>query len=166
MSNWKDTAELVGISAIVASLVFVGIQMQQEQRIALAEIFEASESSAATIDVAIAENIDVWIKSKNDESLDQSERAIVGRLIGSLYRRARIQTTMRRTLRSTESGSTAPLIEFAIELHANPGARSIWQEQIDAEVFRFEKIRPNDAYRRQYRDEVLELLAGLERGNQ
>ena len=32
--NWKDSAELVGIAAIVASLIFVGIQLRQEQRIA------------------------------------------------------------------------------------------------------------------------------------
>lgn len=35
-SNWKDIAELVGIAAIVASLVFVGLQMRQSQEIAIA----------------------------------------------------------------------------------------------------------------------------------
>ncbi len=35
--NWKDTAELIGIAAIVASLIFVGFQMKQEQEIARAE---------------------------------------------------------------------------------------------------------------------------------
>ena len=34
--NWKDVAELIGIGAIVASLVFVGIELQQSQRIAIA----------------------------------------------------------------------------------------------------------------------------------
>ena len=35
-TNWKDIAELVGITAIVASLIFVGLQMKQSQEIALA----------------------------------------------------------------------------------------------------------------------------------
>ena len=28
--SWKDIAELIGIAAIVASLVFVGVQIRQE----------------------------------------------------------------------------------------------------------------------------------------
>ena len=40
-SNWTDVAELVGIAAIVASLVFVGLQMRQSQEIAIAEQYQA-----------------------------------------------------------------------------------------------------------------------------
>ena len=36
ISDWKDTAELIGIAAIVASLIFVGLQMKQSQDIAVA----------------------------------------------------------------------------------------------------------------------------------
>ena len=36
-TNWRDTAELLGIVAIVGSLIFVGLQMRQTGRIALAE---------------------------------------------------------------------------------------------------------------------------------
>ena len=35
-SNWKDIAELVGLASIVASLLFVGMQMKQSQQIAIA----------------------------------------------------------------------------------------------------------------------------------
>jgi hypothetical protein len=35
-TNWKDIAELIGIAAIVASLLFVGMQMKQSQDIAIA----------------------------------------------------------------------------------------------------------------------------------
>jgi len=35
-SNWKDIVELVGIASIVASLLFVGMQMKQSQKIAIA----------------------------------------------------------------------------------------------------------------------------------
>ncbi len=37
-ANWKDLAELVGIAAIVASLIFVGFQLKQERAIARAEL--------------------------------------------------------------------------------------------------------------------------------
>ena len=41
-SNWKDTLELIGIAAIVASLMFVGLQLRQDQRIAEAQIYAES----------------------------------------------------------------------------------------------------------------------------
>ena len=43
-TNWKDFAELIGIASIVASLIFVGLQMQQAEDIALAELNASSIS--------------------------------------------------------------------------------------------------------------------------
>jgi hypothetical protein len=40
-ANWKDIAELIGIGAIVASLIFVGLQMKQSQDIAIASQYHA-----------------------------------------------------------------------------------------------------------------------------
>jgi len=39
-ANWKDIAELVGISAIVASLLFVGLELKQSRDVALAEVHQ------------------------------------------------------------------------------------------------------------------------------
>ena len=39
--NWKDLTEFVGIAAIVASLIFVGLQMKQSQAIALSAAYQA-----------------------------------------------------------------------------------------------------------------------------
>ena len=39
-TDWKDIAELVGIAAIVASLVFVGLELRQSQAIALSEAYQ------------------------------------------------------------------------------------------------------------------------------
>ena len=39
-SNWKDVAEIVGIAAIVASLLFVGLELRQSQAIALSEAYQ------------------------------------------------------------------------------------------------------------------------------
>ena len=39
-TNWKDIAELVGISAIVASLLFVGLELKQSRDVALAEVYQ------------------------------------------------------------------------------------------------------------------------------
>lgn len=47
--SWNDIAELIGISAIVASLVFVGMQMQQERLHARAELGADSFSNLASL---------------------------------------------------------------------------------------------------------------------
>lgn len=45
--DWKDIAELTGIATIVASLIFVGLQMKQSQDIAIAEQYQARAIAAA-----------------------------------------------------------------------------------------------------------------------
>ena len=45
-TNWKDTAELIGIAAIVASLIFVGLQMKQSQDIAIAAQYQSRADTA------------------------------------------------------------------------------------------------------------------------
>ena len=44
--GWKDIAELIGIGAIVASLVFVGMEMRQSQKIAIAAQYHERASLA------------------------------------------------------------------------------------------------------------------------
>ena len=51
-ANWKDIAELIGIAAIVASLIFVGLQMKQSHEIALAAQYQAR--AQATMDLYTA----------------------------------------------------------------------------------------------------------------
>jgi hypothetical protein len=55
-TNWKDVAELVGIAAIVASLVFVGLQVKQSQDIAIAASFQARTTTLAEAFSARAAN--------------------------------------------------------------------------------------------------------------
>ena len=46
--NWRDLTEMVGIVAIVASLIFVGMQLMQSQEIAIASQYQ--ERAAAAVD--------------------------------------------------------------------------------------------------------------------
>ena len=47
--NWKDIAELIGIVAIVASLIFVGLELQQSRKIAIADVYQ--QRTAMNIDL-------------------------------------------------------------------------------------------------------------------
>ena len=39
-AHWREVAELLGIAAIVASLIFVGLELQQSRRIAIADVYQ------------------------------------------------------------------------------------------------------------------------------
>ena len=44
-TNWKDGAEIIGVIAIVLSLIFVGLQIKQSREIALAAQYQARAST-------------------------------------------------------------------------------------------------------------------------
>lgn len=44
--NWRDLTEIIGIVAIVASLIFVGMQLMQSQEIAIASQYQDRASTA------------------------------------------------------------------------------------------------------------------------
>jgi hypothetical protein len=56
--NWRDHAELIGIAAIVASLVFVGLQLKQSQDIAIAAQYQ--QRYAVAMDYWIAKEQNDW----------------------------------------------------------------------------------------------------------
>ena len=58
-SNWKDVAEIIGISAIVVSLVFVGIQMKQSQQLAWADSVLTMRTNVIEEGALQAEHIDI-----------------------------------------------------------------------------------------------------------
>jgi len=47
--HWKDIAELLGITAIVASLIFVGLQLKQSHEIALGAQYQARAETTLNI---------------------------------------------------------------------------------------------------------------------
>ena len=79
-TNWKDIAELVGISAIVASLIFVGLQMKQSQEIALSQAFQLRSDTSIEVLLATTENpnyISGVRKGRAGEPLSEDEKGVM-----------------------------------------------------------------------------------------
>ncbi len=55
-TDWKSIAELLGIAAIVASLMFVGLQMRQSQEIALSQTHSERSGMIVGQIMSVAEN--------------------------------------------------------------------------------------------------------------
>ena len=71
----------MGIAEIVASLVFVGLQMQQDQEIAIADTFSGPAESAGTLASLVGAYPSVWRRGLDGEELSKYDelrfRAIV-----------------------------------------------------------------------------------------
>ena len=73
-ANWKDIAELIGIAAIVASLVFVGMQMRQDQEIAIVESRGDVTATMAELADSLKGSGHIWKKGLDGDSLTDAEQ--------------------------------------------------------------------------------------------
>lgn len=139
--DWKRSAELVGITAIVVSLIFLGLQLKQTQDIAVSEINASHHASLVEINNGIADHADVWFRGNLGLDLDQAEMVVYQSLLDNLGEQHRIQWRHDR-LFGTGSGGNTEEQEFAIFLHRNPGAREVWSASRDRNYASLRRINP------------------------
>jgi len=132
-AHWKDWLEGVGIVAIVASLVFVGLQMRQAQDIALSQGMVDNLANQFTLSNTINANADIWVRGNAGDELDESEAAIYRNLLRDMNAYA-VFTVMRLRRMGQHATAENTIADFAGYLHDNPGALQIWnsrQELLD-----------------------------------
>ncbi|NOR36686.1 MAG: hypothetical protein GQ577_08060, partial [Woeseiaceae bacterium] len=126
--KFNEIAELVGIVAIVASLIFVGLEMRQSQKIALAEIEANHVSASVEIQSLISDNSEVWTRGIANEELDDSDAAIFESMLVALSdRNWSLQYQMR--LLDRHDYADAVVHQFAAYLHRRPGLRRALTER-------------------------------------
>ena len=120
----NDWMQVVGIFALVASLVFVGLQMKQAKEIALNEVGLTSAGSSVEMYSLENEYADIWTKGNSGERLTDSDAAIYENLIRNRANRAFWQS---RAVHRLNEGLDISLANFVTFLHRNPGARKQWE---------------------------------------
>ena len=86
--QFNEIAELVGTVTVVASLVFVGLQLQQtrqqleqEGKVALTEMNSTHVANVIESDNAVIQNVDIWLRGNAGEELSPAEQEIHTRLV-------------------------------------------------------------------------------------
>ena len=156
----NEVAELVGIAAIVASLIFVGLQMKQASDIAQNEVSLGIYATSVDINNEMNERADIWIRGSRGDDLDETEAFVFSNLMQNLNNDAFFARYMRMQL-----GEDARLItevhNFARILHENPGARNAWFEWQSAyQPYRALKQMPFES--ETFSDQVREALKSME----
>lgn len=123
--NWKDSAELIGIAAIVVSLIFVGLQLVQSQTIATAERFDTTVSNRLYRNDLVIQHSGLLAKANNGEQLTESEQISLNHLIDSLWSEAFFGSRANQVLAAP--GESGARIVFSRFLYQNSGARQEWQ---------------------------------------
>ena len=147
--GWKTIVELLGATAIVASLIFVGLQLQQEQRIALIEAgFNLTESYYEQLNGSI-ENAPIWVKGNAGvEELRSAESVIYEALIRKEWAHAFWASHAWKQLGFEHN---VGVHDFAGFLHRNPGARRTWEDLM--------------AIEQEYRTKLVPVPVGVEMKN-
>ena len=70
----REWLEIIGILAVVASLVFVGLEIRQSGRTAYDESISSDYDSIVSVETAITENADVWLRGCRAEELSDVDR--------------------------------------------------------------------------------------------
>jgi hypothetical protein len=158
--KFNEVAELVGIAAIVASLVFVGLQMKQASDIARNEVSLGVYATGIEINNDLSEHADIWIRGSRGDELDETEAFIFGNLMQNLNSQAFWAKGMRAQLGEDERQSIE-IYNFARILHENPGARKAWFEWQSA-YQPYRALRQVPLESESFSDQVREALKSME----
>ena len=126
----KEITELLGFGAVVASLVFVGIELRQSQNIGMAEGYSAIFAARAAASNSIREHIDLWEKGTAGEDLNESDAAIFAILVNQLNEAATQAYLYTERIAGTDEAKIHAQ-DFAGFLYNNPGARAVWNARED-----------------------------------
>ena len=156
----NEVAELVGIGAIVASLIFVGLQLKQASDIAKNEVTLGIYATSVDINNEMSEYADIWIRGSRGDELNETDAFVFGNLMQNLNNEAFFARSMRAQLGGGESLGNEVYI-FARILHENPGARKSWMEWQSAyQPYRALRRAPLES--ESFSDQVREALKSMD----
>jgi len=140
--EWKNVAELAGLAAIVASLIFVGVQMKQDRAIAIADGNLANAANRIESNNAILEHPDIWVRGNSGEELGENDAVVFNYMVQNSYDVAFFEVVRldRLGYHQIAEGVTA---DFSAFLFRNPGARMLWSERI-AEQAKYRALMVED----------------------
>ena len=126
-TDWKTTAELIGIAALIASLLFVGMQLRQDREIATAQLFAEYDNTVIEWGGLISDNRDIWVRGLNGAELDESERAAFFTLGGTFFFKEGGRFARARAM---SSYSPTLVVNYVAQTIFNyPALETVWRQQ-------------------------------------
>lgn len=128
LKSLRDLIEVVGLVAIVASLIFVGIELRQSRAIAIGDGNLSNAEIQIETNNAINEHSAIWIVGNSGEVLSDEDTVIFQNLVRNKAIHAFMEYARLDQVEFYEAAE-AINAEFSVFLFENPGARQIWLKQ-------------------------------------
>lgn len=161
--TWKPAAELIGVIAVVGSLVFVGLQLRQAHEIGVNSNDSAYAQTRIEVYNQINQHASIWVSGNKGEMLAEPDAAIFRNLVQMLN-----VSTFVDYLQQTRTGVTTATViryDFAAFLHQNPGARRAWLEAEDNLVEYRDRLAPGGNGFSSWRDAIIADLTRLDQSS-
>lgn len=161
--DWKGYSELIGLAAVVVSLVFVGMELRQSQRVAFAQMQATGFSNMIEVRANIMDHADIWQRGNSDAELTPTEAVIYQQMV--LLENERIFHAIQQ-FEALGLEEYVPLDSAALAgfLYENPRARQVWQ----AHEARLEKYRgmvsPGSQFTSEWVQKIESAIAAIEQG--
>jgi hypothetical protein len=121
----NDWLQVVGLFGVLGGLIFVGMQLQLDRRVAIAEGVGSALEARIGIAGLLAEHSDTWIKGIGGQNLSPSEQLTFEALAGAYE--LRYFTNWNRAKQLGTSVADRWVLEAAADFAGNPGLLAWWQ---------------------------------------
>lgn len=159
--GWKNYVDAFGVLALVASLLFIGYQLQQDRQIAGAQVTAEAATATYELFALMSDSRDIWVRGLKGEDLTEADEIAFKAIAIAIYTRHFYYYQTRNLLKS---GSADLVVEqYAFDLYQYPVLRRIFVHEgslIDARNRIFD--RPVN---RGFRAKVNERLDQLDRAS-
>ena len=136
--NWKDIVELVGIAAIVGSLIFVGLQVRQDQQIAIAATFSTAIEATSNLATLIEADAETWKKGLDGGELSAADEIKFLAMVAAVEA---YQLNMYIRFDRLEIGDPERTYRnYAYAIYLHPGLRKAFLTRADFQVARDESF--------------------------
>ena len=126
--NFREFAELIGVASIVASLIFVGLELRQTQQVAQLDAEATRAAWYFDNRDSINAHPEIWLKGNSGDQLSETEQVIYSNLIRNLHTNNNF--TWRRDQALGVTGADFAAEDLAWFLHKYPAARMEWESQM------------------------------------
>ena len=127
--DWKTTAEMVGVAAIVASLIFVGIQLKQDRELTSVSSFGSVAESSNALSALVQNQSELWVRGLDGEELTHSEEATFVSMVRAVeYHHTNL--FIRWVSADSELRAPESLVQnFATYIYMYPGLRRVMKNR-------------------------------------
>ena len=126
-TDWKSIVELLGITAIVASLIFVGLEMRQARQIAMSDGALANGANEIERHNSIADNAEIWRIGNSGGELNENDEIVFRSLVQIVHATEFMEIARLRRVGADDIADSLTA-DFSVFLYESPGARRVWIE--------------------------------------